>query len=362
MKRATLISIALAALMIGLPASYQPIRPVNARAAAGPPVANVSTVPLYRLYAPSTGIHFYTTDVNRRLESMGSGWKSEGVAAHVLNEQAPGTVTLYVLIIWLRFNDVEGNPVFGYTTSEQEKTTLLQAPQVPKLWGGYVYYKKSQWHFDGSGIAGYIAPTQLYGTVPLYRLHHLPEFGPEEENTSSLAIVNTDEHKYRKCRPSSFDNFYTTSEEEKAKAITDYGYKFVGVVGYVWPQPTSVSTDPPKPPGPKISAGASKPATNPDTDLLNRGCTRPGVGSYNCPTIAGYEACENYRKNGKVKACSTSANQKVQAAMEKLLFSFGCTRLLGRPDEFLCKTQKSFDLCETYRKNGNAKRCLMAKQ
>lgn len=111
--------------------------------------------------------------------------------------------------------------------------------------------------------------------------------------------------------------------------------------------------------GPKIALG--KGGLDADTDLLKRGCTRPAVGSYKCPTIGGYEACETYRKSGKVQACSTSANEKVQAAMDKLLFSVGCSRFLGRPDEFLCKTQKGLDLCETYHKNGKLKKCMLAK-
>ena len=44
------------------------------------------------------------------------------------------------------------------------------------------------------------------------------------------------------------------------------------------------------------------------------------------------------------------------------LYRLGCTRFLGRPDEFLCKTPKSFNLCEAYRRNKTAKKCLMAKQ
>jgi hypothetical protein len=110
---------------------------------------------------------------------------------------------------------------------------------------------------------------------------------------------------------------------------------------------------------PQIVTG--KPTRDADTDLLQRGCTRPAVGTYKCPTIGGYEACETYRKIGKVQACSTSANEKVQAAMDKLLFSVGCSRFLNRPDEFLCKTQKGLDLCETYHKNGKLKKCMAAK-
>jgi hypothetical protein len=112
--------------------------------------------------------------------------------------------------------------------------------------------------------------------------------------------------------------------------------------------------------GPKVATGKGA-VVDADTVLLKRGCTRPGPGTYSCPTIAAYEACEIYRNQGVVKACATSANEKVQAAMDKLLFSVGCSRFLGRPDEFLCKTQKGLDLCETYRKNGKLKKCTLTK-
>lgn len=335
MKRATLTSFALATLLLALTAASPKFFSTKTRAAASSPVTNSSTVPLYRLYSPSTGIHFYTTDVNRRLEAMGAGWTSEGVAAHVLNQPAPGAVSLYVLVIRLRFVNPSGSEfyghAFGYTTSEDKKDELLHSPPRPTLLGG----TNDPWELDSTGVAGYVAQSRMFGTVPLYELNHPAQF----------QIANNVSE--RVCRLSSYDNLYTTSEEEKANAITSHGYKFVGIAGYVWPQATSL--------GPHIAPGSPPPGA--DTDLLNRGCTRPGAGSYKCPTIGGYEACEKYRINGKVTACSTTANQKVQAAMEKLLFSVGCKRFLGRPDDFLCKTQKSLDLCQAYCKNGTAKKC-----
>ncbi len=354
MKRVKLTTCALLMLLLGLAMTYQPISPVSANAAPEPPVPGVPTVPLYRLFAHTTGIHFYTTDVNRKLEAMGAGWTFEGIAAHVLNQQDTGTVPLYVLVIRLRFNNESGDAVFGYTTSEEEKDQLLVTSSVSWLLGGYTNtHDRGRWRLDSSGIAGYIGSAHLYGTVPLYRLYHPPQFGPEENVGSATlnTLGGTENQYFRKCRFNSYDNLYTTSEEEKADALLHHGYKFVRIEGYVWPQATTVG-GPPK-------LGPGKPIGNADTVLLKWGCTRPGAGSYNCPTTAGYEACENYRAKGEVKACSTSANQKVQAAMEKLLFNVGCSRFMNRPDQFLCKTQKSFDLCETYRKNGTAKKCLL---
>jgi hypothetical protein len=312
------------------------LRFANAHAAS-PSVANVATLPLYRLFAHSTGIHFYTIDETRKVVAMANGWTLEGVAAYVSDQPALGTVPLYVLVVPLSFADSAGDPMVGhtftYTTNEQEKNNLLASPPVANRAGG----TNNRWRLDGNGIAGYVAPTKLSGTVPLYKLYHPERL--EEYNS-----------KQKNCLFGSYDNLYTTSQKEMSEAISQHGYQFIGIAGYVWPQATSTSSTPP------ISVG-SAPAVNPDTDLLKRGCTRPGVGSYKCPTIAGYEACERYRKNGKVTACTTSANEKVQAAMEKLLFSVGCSRFLGRPDEFLCKTQKGKDLCETYRKNGTANEC-----
>jgi hypothetical protein len=312
-------------------------------------------VPLFRLYAPSTGVHFYTVDVNRKQEALGSGWNLESIAAHILNQQAPGTVPLYVLSEKLRFDHEEGNPIFGYTTSEEEKNQLLQNPGVSLLEGGYVKTGGGGvWHLDGNGVAGYIASTQLFGTVPLFRLYHPPVLGPEEsEGDVGGAIQIFNRVHYRKCLPGAYDNFYTTSKDEKDKALAQFGYKFFRIEGYVWPQATTVIPH----------VGPGKPPSDPDTDLLNQGCKRSGDGVYGCSTPSNFEACESYRRNGKVKSCWFSADQKVldqQAAMDKDLFSAGCKRFLDRPDEFTCKTPKALEACYIYLKKGQVKKCMQA--
>lgn len=337
MRRPIPFTFLLLAILYSLTTAPQPFRFAKAHAAS-PSVANVPTVPLYRLFSHATGIHFYTIDETRKAVAVANGWTLEGVAAYVSDQPAPGTVPLYVLVVALSFANSAGDPMvghtFGYTTSEQEKNGLLAGPPVANRAGG----TNGRWQLDGNGIAGYVAPAKLPGTVPFYRLYHperLEEYNDAQKN----------------CLFGSYDSLYTTSQKEMSEAISQHGYQFIGIGGYVWPQATSVV--------PQLSVGSAP--INADTDLLNRSCTRPGVGSYKCPTISGYEACKGYLKDGKVTACTTSANEKVQAAMEKLLFSVGCSRFLGRPDEFLCKTQKGMDLCETYRKNGTAKKCLMAK-
>lgn len=311
------------------------------------PCAAQVPAPIFRLFDHKSGIHFYTADENRKLEAIGAGWTYEGVAAYGLDQQTSDWTPLYVFVLPLRFGEKDkqfiGN-VFNYVTSESEKLQLLQSPATPYGEGGVA---ASHWAFDASGITGYVASKPVPGTVPLYKLYHPPVF------TDSFAKGARD------CLFNCNDVLLTTSVDEKAAHLAQHGYKFVNIVGYVWPQAPTVAFKH----TPKIPLDtAGKKTFNPDTDLLNRGCTRSAVGVYNCSSVAGYEACEIYRKQGKANACSTTANLKVQAAMEKLLFSLGCSRFLARPDEFICKTQKSYDLCETYVQNGHAKRCLLTKQ
>ena len=56
---------------------------------------------------------------------------------------------------------------------------------------------------------GFIAPMELCGSVPIYRLYS----------------------------PGSDDHFYTTGAAERDNAISSYGYLDEGVLGYVWLAP-----------------------------------------------------------------------------------------------------------------------------
>src|SRR6266508_5663464 len=74
--------------------------------------------------------------------------------------------------------------------------------------GGYLKNGGGGWQLDGNGIAGYIASTQLTGTVPLYHRYHPPVLGPEEsvgEVGGAIQIFNRTH--FRRCRPSSYDAF-----------------------------------------------------------------------------------------------------------------------------------------------------------
>ena len=148
---------------------------------------------------------------------------------------------------------------------------------------------------------------------------------------------------------------FTASETEKNNAIRN-GMRFVRVEGYIWNQPVPKVA----PPGPRIETG--KKSIDADTDLLNRGCTRSAIGVYVCDAVGAYEACVTYRNAGKAKNCVLLGSLAQQKEMDQKLFSLGCVRFLGRPDEYICKTPKSFEACEVYRKNGKAKRCVKPRQ
>jgi uncharacterized protein DUF5648 len=322
--------------LIGLP------RPATRVAAVTAPVQNVASVPLFRLYHKVSGIHFYTTDPDRKLNAIANGWTPEGIQAYVFNKQVPGTVPFFSLKITV-WGANEYQDVFGYTASKKDRDSLLNSPPLASEfcgWSDASGTPRAKWTLEGNGIAGYIASQQLPGTVPLYALYH-----PKDNS----------EKKY--CLQSEFDNWYTTSEKEMSNAITNHGYRFVGITGYVWPQPATIAEQPKQPVIPNNTG--NKPAIDPEVDLLNRGCLRNSPGSYTCPTVVGYEACQAYKNRGSAKQCSTTADLNQQAAMEKGLYSLGCSRFLGRADQFMCKTKKSFDACELYRSRGVLSKCIM---
>lgn len=338
MRRLTFQILLLAGVVFSLIALPRSARRVTA---VTTPVANVAAVPLTRLYHKTAGIHFYTIDQNRKLDAIANGWTPEGVQAWVFNKQVPGTVPLFSLkiTVWgAGFHE----DVFGYTTSVKDRDSLLHSPPLVSGVCGDTDANgnpMSKWTLEGNGIACYIASKQLPGTIPLYALYH-PK-SPDKQY----------------CLQSDYDNWYTTSEKEMSNAITNHGYQYVGITGYVWPHPTTIDDQPQQSSIPNNTG--NKPSVTPEVDLLNRGCLRNSPGSYTCPTAASYEACQAYKNRGAAKQCATTADLSAQAAMEKTLYSVGCSRFLGRADQFMCKTKKSFDSCEGYRAHGVVTKCIM---
>jgi hypothetical protein len=146
-----------------------------------------SAVPFYRTYVASTFTdHFYTARLNIANQQIRpGGYALEGVAALVFLVQEESTVPFYRV-----FNSAAWDNL--YTTNITERDSALKAGYTNPV--------------DGDAVQ-YIYPTQICGSVPLYRLYN--------------SVIK--------------DNFYTTSESERLEFLSNQGYDDVGIAGYVLP-------------------------------------------------------------------------------------------------------------------------------
>ncbi|KAF7346880.1 hypothetical protein MVEN_01440000 [Mycena venus] len=142
-------------------------------------------VPFYRSYHSANVDHWYTPDVAQINTYNPQGFALQGVAGLVFITQEPGTTPFYRL-----YNSALTDNF--YTISLAEKVAAEQ--------NGYIT--------DGVSVpVSYIYPTQVCGSIPLFRLYSA----------------------------SGQDNFYTTSEAERINAIANGGYADVEIAGYILP-------------------------------------------------------------------------------------------------------------------------------
>ncbi|KAJ6450184.1 hypothetical protein C8R45DRAFT_849249, partial [Mycena sanguinolenta] len=139
--------------------------------------------PFVELYLTSATEHFYTIYNNNVTNSMygNPGTQYLGTAAFIFSIQDTSTVPFHCL------HSPAATTVF-YTANETERLAALAS--------GYTDYM----------TAGYIYPSQICGSVPLYRLH--------------LIAANS-------------DYIYTTSVTDRENAITS-GFTYEGIAGYVY--------------------------------------------------------------------------------------------------------------------------------
>lgn len=158
-------------------------------AAKVPPAATPASarVPLYRLVAASSTDHLYTTSPQERDKAQSEGYKLEGVAGMVASTQVPGSEPLYRLVRLAPGNKVE----HFYTTSAAERDNAVKT-----------------YHFREEGVAGYVAGSQVPGTVPLERL--------QDPRTGAY--------------------LFTESSQEANRAASAYHYQKEGVCCYLWQQ------------------------------------------------------------------------------------------------------------------------------
>jgi serine/threonine protein kinase len=151
----------------------------NARATAA---VVALAAPLYRLYNPKTGDHFYTMSIAERNNAVAAdGYTYEGIASYVFSSQVANSAPLYRLVS-TRTGD------HFYTLSATERDNAVAAD-------GYTY----------EGIAGYVFSTQVPKSVPLYRLYN----------------------------SKTGDHFYTTSASERDNAVAVDGYIYERIACYV---------------------------------------------------------------------------------------------------------------------------------
>lgn len=104
----------------------------------------LNTGPLFRLFNPATGDHFYTTSTMERDAAV--GYVPEGIACYVYEFPAPGTTALFRLV----------NPNTGdhfYTISQFEVDSAVAAY-------GYI----------AEGTTCFVFSSQDPGTIPLFRM------------------------------------------------------------------------------------------------------------------------------------------------------------------------------------------------
>ncbi|KAF7374144.1 hypothetical protein MSAN_00295800 [Mycena sanguinolenta] len=154
----------------------------NPRAAAT--CGDVSDLaPFVELYIAPITSHIYTIYDNNVTNTFNGnpGTQYLGTAAFIFSIQDTSTVPFYCL------HSAAKTTLF-YTANETERLTALAT--------GFVDYM----------TAGYIYPSQICGSVPLYRLHFL--------------AANS-------------DYIYTTSVTDRENAIT-LGFTYEGIAGYVY--------------------------------------------------------------------------------------------------------------------------------
>lgn len=111
-------------------------------------------IPMYRLYNPNSGEHFYTSSTNEQASLIEEGWKDEGVAWNAVEVSNTPVYRLY--------NQNGGE--HHYTTNIQERDSLVD----------------SGWKYEG--IGWYSNDDQ---TIPLFRLYNPNAFANNHHYTAS---------------------------------------------------------------------------------------------------------------------------------------------------------------------------------
>ena len=115
------------------------------------------TVPIYRLYNPTDGQHYYTTSLNERTTLEGLGWNYEANEGYIYTTQTPDTTKIYTL-----YNNISGEHL--YTQSQATMETIIA--QFPTVWSqagtlGYGYPVSPTGDITAPSTAPTITATEL---------------------------------------------------------------------------------------------------------------------------------------------------------------------------------------------------------
>ncbi|MDA3815118.1 MAG: hypothetical protein PF549_02010, partial [Patescibacteria group bacterium] len=151
-------------------------------------VATVGPSPVYRFYSPTGKSHFFTTsesEKNRIIANYSADWNYEGVAYYAYSSSDTGLTPIY------RFYSPTGKSHF-FTKSESEKNNVI---------ANY----SNDWNYEG--VAYYAYNSSDTGLNPTYRFYS----------------------------PTGRSHFFTTSESEKNRIISNYSadWNYEGVAWYV---------------------------------------------------------------------------------------------------------------------------------
>jgi ELWxxDGT repeat protein len=149
------------------------------------PAIAATTVTQYRLYHDGTKEHLYTTDLNEYNVLGTRGWTQEGVAYRMLtNGIYNGVATIPLFRLYH-----PGIQQHHWTTDSNEATTLGSNPA---------------WFYEGT--IGYLLPSQVSGSVALYR----------------MSLANPPIHLW-------------TTDQNEYTVLATRGWTQEGIIGYVIP-------------------------------------------------------------------------------------------------------------------------------
>lgn len=115
---------------------------------------DVDNTIVYRLFDPSAGVHFYTTDASERDEFIATGnYQSEGESYRSVEPSMDGAEEVFRF-----FNETTG--VHLYTTNEVERDVIIET--LPDF------------TFQGARFSAY--ETEVEGSIPIYRFYE-PSIG-----------------------------------------------------------------------------------------------------------------------------------------------------------------------------------------